>query len=192
MCKQLLTAFALLLAPCMIFGQIVAPGGGLPPTSVGGVTSMQAVVVDAYGRQVGTTSAFASGPAWVLIQVDGRVMSLQVMKSGIIGSGSGPSFLTPDCSGTPYLSADTPDFLIQPSFIGPPGKTLYVPKPGSVTQLLTPVSQIVVPASGAPYCVPVLAPPPGVPAPGPSPLVQAAKSVDLNQYFLPPFSIRAP
>ncbi len=179
----------LLAAPMMVWGQIVIPGGGgIYPPAAGITPVMQAMVVDLYGRPVGTTSAFLMGPAFVLMQVNGRLMSVQVTRSGIGSSGGALFFMTPDCTGTPYIQPDPADALILPSVFGLPGRTLYLPRAGVVPLVMTPAAQMFVSSLG-PSCS-VMPPPPAGGSPIQISLVPADRSVDLNLFFTPPFSIR--
>ena len=150
----------------------------------------QATVVDATGKKVGSVVNTQGGLAGVLIEVEGRIFSVNVTKDGLVPTGTGLLFATPDCSGTPYLPPSVPNSLVSGSTFGPPGKSLYVEESGAIAQLVLPLSQIIVPPAGPASCVTFPPPPPGVPPPGPALLVPAVQLVNLNVFVPPPFSIR--
>ena len=105
-----------------------SPGFGQTIQAPGGLT-----VVDANGKKVGSVIAPDTvGTDGVALQVDGHIFRLSFTRTTI----QAPTtlniyFESPDCTGTPYLSARDINFdgLIPESVIDPPGQTIYVADP---------------------------------------------------------------
>ena len=113
----LLVACAGFLLVSASLGQTIQPPGGL-------------TVVDANGRRVGSVIAPDTvGTDEVALQVDGHIFRLNFTRTTIQAPVTlNIYFESPDCTGTPYLSANDINFdsLIPESVIDPPGQTIYV------------------------------------------------------------------
>src|SRR5207249_4488129 len=84
MFKSLMLCMAIVLVPGMTRGQVIVGIGG-PSSSVKPV--VQALVVDSFGRTVGSAAPFLVGiPVNVMIEVDGRVFAMSVAKSGFLAT----------------------------------------------------------------------------------------------------------
>lgn len=158
------------------------------PPQVNAVAS--ATVVDSTGKPVGNVIGLppgftGAGPVTVMVEIAGNFFSLNIAKLDLVATSvnGGPMFTTSDCSGTPYVPPPDPFFMVQPSVIGLPGRTLYVFEPGALPQIVNIGSYFGVNVFGAaPFCVQFVAQnvfaAPAVPL------------VDLSTVFKPPFSLR--
>jgi hypothetical protein len=156
----------------------------------------QPVVVDAHGDPLGSVVAINGPAATVLINAGGGVFSLNVLPTQLQGAGGSLYFITPNCTGTPYIMFQPPS-LSTPSVLAAPGNSLYTAVPNATPLPITALSTLPPSIPGGPssscFTFPTTAPP-GAPPPPPPPQVfaiAAMRLVDLNAVFTPPFSIRS-
>lgn len=157
----------------------------------------QPVVVDADGDELGSVLGLNGPTAVVLIDFEGRLFSLNVLKDRLFGTQGPLFFTTNNCTGTPYIPV-LPTALVTLSTIAPPGNSLYAENPNSIPLIITALSVLQPSFPGGPpaSCQPTTPPPPppGVPPPpGPPQIfaIAALRLVDLDTVFTAPFSIRA-
>jgi hypothetical protein len=156
----------------------------------------QPAVVDAHGDPLGGVVALNGPAATVLIDVGGGVFSLNVLPTQLQGTGGALFFITPNCTGTPYIMFQPPA-LSTPSVLAAPGNSLYTAVPNATPLPITALSTLPPSIPGGPplscFTFPTTAPP-GAPPPPPPPQVfaiAAMRVVDLNTVFTPPFRIRS-
>ena len=154
----------------------------------------QPAVVDAHGDTLGSVIALSGPAATVLIDVGGRLFTLNVLPGQLQGTGGSLYFTTNNCTGTPYISFQPPG-LSTPSILAAPGNSLYAAVPNATPLLITALSLLLPSIPGGPpsSCQSTTPPPP----PGAPPLlppqvfaVAALRLVDLSIAFTPPFRIR--
>jgi len=152
----------------------------------------QPIVVAAHGDTLGSVVALNGPTAMVLIDVGGRLFSLNVVPDQLLGTGGSLYFTTNNCTGTFYISFQPPG-LSTPSILAAPGNSLYAADPNATPLLITALSVLLPSIPGGPAsCQPSPPPPPpGAPPPLQVFAVAALRLVDLNTAFTPPFSIRS-
>jgi hypothetical protein len=145
--------------------------------------------VDANGTKVGlyVLSVQEQTPLVVFNAPDGRVFTLRVTHSSFLADFGTLLFASPDCTGTPFLSNTgffLPSGAVEPTVfppvaVVPPGNTVYLPVPGSLSQEVAVGSVLY--ADGT--CEAFEEPSPA--------LVSPAQAIgDLNTQFTPPFRVQ--
>lgn len=185
--KSVVVLFLLLSSPYLSLRMAAAasvPQGPLrSPTLLG--------VVDANGVLVGNVIGAATpvNPLQSVVIAYKRdkrtVVVLQVFRDHFEGNVPALLFLSPNCTGTPFLpTADQVQTLTSVVAIAPPGSTVYLAEPQATSQTITVGSELgrdgscTTPAEAAGGSTPQMT------------VVPAFPSVDLNTLFTPPFSLR--
>lgn len=136
---------------CIAEEEMVSPAGasGLPSSLnprpiLDRVGRAELVLVDGAGRTVGNVLDIPAGTGTALVPVTvngiGVVLEFYILNpdSSITGAYSGVNtqsclyFASSDCSGPPLIKAD--DIILPNAAVAPPGRTLYVSRPGSTRQ----------------------------------------------------------
>jgi hypothetical protein len=145
-------------------------------------------VVDANGTKVGlyVLSVQEQTPIVAFHAPDGRVFTLQVTQNSFLADFDYLLFASPDCTGTPFLfdnglflpSGAVDPTLFPPVAVVPPGHTVHLPGPGSLSQEVA-VGSILYADGTCEAFEPSTA------------LVFPAQAIgDLNTQFTPPFRVQ--
>jgi hypothetical protein len=145
-------------------------------------------IVDANGTKVGiyVLNVQDQTPIVVFNAPDGRVFTLQVTQSSFLADFAYLLFASPDCTGTPFLpdsgfflpSGAVEPTLFPPVAVVPPGNTVHLPVPGSLSQEVA-VGSILY-ADGTCEALEAF-----------TELVFPAQAIgDLNTQFTPPFRVQ--
>jgi len=134
-------------------------------------------VYDATGKMVGRVLQVGTPEISVPVQVNGTTVILAVRKDAIGGNRT-LFFDTTDCTGTPYVFADSNSLLETTTTVAAPGWTIYKQQPGALAQTILSKSRREVGACLGPL------------TPTTTSVFPAVPVLDLSTMFTAPFSVR--